>query len=40
MLYHLNAGAKRVIYYVPTKDDLDNMVVMGVNDEALKPEPS
>ena len=35
---HLAAGAKRVILTVPAKDDIDAMIVMGVNDEALKKE--
>jgi glyceraldehyde 3-phosphate dehydrogenase len=35
---HLAAGAKRVILTVPAKDDIDAMIVMGVNDDALKPE--
>ncbi len=35
---HLTAGAKKVILTVPPKEDVDAMVVMGVNDEMLKPE--
>jgi glyceraldehyde 3-phosphate dehydrogenase len=35
---HLTAGAKRVILTVPAKDDIDAMIVMGVNDAALKKE--
>jgi glyceraldehyde 3-phosphate dehydrogenase len=35
---HLDAGAKKVILTAPPKDKLDAMVVMGVNDEILKPE--
>ena len=35
---HLNAGAKKVILTVPAKDDIDYTVVLGVNDEGLKPE--
>jgi len=35
---HLTAGAKRVILTVPAKDDIDAMIVMGVNDGALKKE--
>ncbi len=35
---HLKAGAKRVILTVPAKDDIDYTVVLGVNDEGLKPE--
>jgi glyceraldehyde 3-phosphate dehydrogenase len=32
---HLEAGAKKVILTVPPKDEIDRMVVLGVNDEAL-----
>ncbi len=32
---HLNAGAKRVVLTVPAKDDIDETVVLGVNDEDL-----
>ena len=32
---HLTAGAKRVLVTVPTKDDLDSTVVLGVNDEVV-----
>ena len=35
---HLNAGAKKVILTVPAKDEIDYTLVMGVNDEGLKPE--
>lgn len=35
---HIDAGAKKVILTVPAKDKVDNMVVLGVNDETLKPE--
>jgi len=35
---HLTAGAKKVILTVPPKDELDAMIVLGVNDDALKPE--
>jgi len=35
---HLQAGAKRVILTVPSKDDIDCTVVLGVNDDELKPE--
>lgn len=35
---HLKAGAKRVILTVPAKDEIDYTVVLGVNDEGLKPE--
>jgi glyceraldehyde 3-phosphate dehydrogenase (phosphorylating) len=33
---HLAAGAKKVILTVPAKDEIDNMIVLGVNSEALK----
>ncbi|HSJ29758.1 MAG TPA: type I glyceraldehyde-3-phosphate dehydrogenase [Acidimicrobiia bacterium] len=33
--WHLDAGAKRVILTVPSKDEIDEMVVLGVNDEVL-----
>ena len=32
---HIDAGAKKVLLTVPPKDDVDRMVVMGVNDEEL-----
>lgn len=35
---HLTAGAKRVILTVPSKDEIDYTLVMGVNDEGLKAE--
>jgi len=35
---HLTAGARKVVLTVPAKDDIDAMVVLGVNDEILKPE--
>jgi glyceraldehyde 3-phosphate dehydrogenase len=35
---HLEAGAGRVILTVPPKDEIDYMVVLGVNESALKPE--
>jgi len=35
---HLEGGAKKVILTVPPKDDIDAMIVIGVNDAALKPE--
>src|SRR6056297_899243 len=35
---HLKNGAKKVILTVPAKDEIDAMVVLGVNDEALKSE--
>ena len=36
--YHINAGAKRVVLTVPSKDEIDYTVVLGVNDDGLKPE--
>ncbi|MGH2574829.1 MAG: type I glyceraldehyde-3-phosphate dehydrogenase [Ignavibacteria bacterium] len=35
---HLNAGAKKVVLTAPPKGELDAIVVLGVNDEVLKPE--
>jgi len=35
---HLTAGAKKVILTVPPKDEIDAMVVLGVNDGDLRPE--
>jgi len=35
---HIKAGAKRVILTVPSKDEIDYTVVLGVNEEGLKPE--
>jgi glyceraldehyde 3-phosphate dehydrogenase len=35
---HLKNGAKKVILTVPSKDAIDNTIVLGVNDDALKPE--
>ncbi len=35
---HIDAGAKRVILTVPSKDEIDYTVVIGVNEEGLKPE--
>ena len=33
---HLEAGAKKVILTVPSKDEIDNTIVLGVNEGALK----
>ncbi|MBP6977269.1 MAG: type I glyceraldehyde-3-phosphate dehydrogenase [Bacteroidales bacterium] len=33
---HLKNGAKKVILTVPAKDDIDRMIVLGVNDNDLK----
>lgn len=35
---HLQGGAKKVLLSVPPKDAIDAVVVMGVNDDTLKPE--
>jgi glyceraldehyde 3-phosphate dehydrogenase len=35
---HLEAGAGKVLLTVPAKDEIDATVVMGVNDDLLKPE--
>ena len=35
---HLKNGAKKVILTVPSKDKIDNMIVLGVNDDDLRPE--
>jgi glyceraldehyde 3-phosphate dehydrogenase len=35
---HLKNGAKKVILTVPAKDTIDAMIVVGVNDDQLKPE--
>jgi glyceraldehyde 3-phosphate dehydrogenase len=36
--FHLQAGARRVLVTVPTKDHLESTVVLGVNDHVLTPE--
>ncbi|MBN2441979.1 MAG: type I glyceraldehyde-3-phosphate dehydrogenase [Spirochaetales bacterium] len=36
--WHIEAGAKKVILTVPAKDSIDNTIVLGVNNETLKPE--
>jgi len=33
---HVKAGAKKVLLSAPAKDEMDNTVVMGVNDDTLK----
>ncbi|MFA6127777.1 MAG: type I glyceraldehyde-3-phosphate dehydrogenase [Bacteroidales bacterium] len=33
---HIKNGAKKVILTVPAKDEIDNMIVLGVNDGALR----
>ncbi len=35
---HLKNGARKVILTVPSKDEIDNMIVLGVNDDDLRPE--
>jgi len=35
---HLDAGARKVILTVPSKDEIDCTVVLGVNESDLKPE--
>ena len=35
---HLKAGASKVVLTVPSKDEIDAIVVLGVNDHDLKPE--
>ena len=35
---HLKNGAKKVILTVPAKDEIDNMIVLGVNDGELRDE--
>ncbi len=35
---HLKAGAKKVILSVPAQDEIDATIVLGVNDDMLKPE--
>ncbi|MBP8959948.1 MAG: type I glyceraldehyde-3-phosphate dehydrogenase [Bacteroidales bacterium] len=35
---HLKNGAKKVILTVPAKDEIDAMVIIGVNDKDIKPE--
>ncbi len=35
---HLDAGGKKCILTVPPKDALDNIVVLGVNDDTITPE--
>jgi glyceraldehyde 3-phosphate dehydrogenase len=35
---HLTGGAKKVLLTVPAKDEIDATIVLGVNDDQLKPE--
>ncbi len=37
-MMHVQAGAKKVLLSVPPKDEVDAIIVMGVNDDTLKPE--
>ncbi|MCF8371427.1 MAG: type I glyceraldehyde-3-phosphate dehydrogenase [Bacteroidales bacterium] len=34
---HLKNGAKKVILTVPSKDEIDNTIVLGVNDNEIRP---
>lgn len=36
-MLHVKAGAKKVLLTVPPKDAVDALIVMGVNDDTLKP---
>jgi len=36
-MLHIKAGAKKVLLTVPPKDAIDAVIVMGVNDDTLKP---
>jgi len=38
VMWHIEAGAKKVILTVPSKDKIDNTIVLGVNDDMLKAE--
>ena len=38
VLKHIEAGAKKVLLSVPPKDEVDAMIVLGVNNDELKPE--
>jgi len=38
IMKHIKAGAKKVILTVPAKDEIDNTIVLGVNNEELKAE--
>jgi len=35
-MLHVTAGAKKVLLTVPPKGDVDAMIVMGVNEDALQ----
>ncbi len=36
--WHIEAGARKVVLTVPAKNKVDKTIVLGVNDEMLKPE--
>ncbi|MBN2406304.1 MAG: type I glyceraldehyde-3-phosphate dehydrogenase [Elusimicrobia bacterium] len=38
IMKHVAAGAKKVLLSVPAKDEIDATVVLGVNDDTIKPE--
>ena len=38
VMWHIEAGAKKVILTVPSKDKIDKTIVLGVNDDMLKAE--
>ncbi|MCK4993745.1 MAG: type I glyceraldehyde-3-phosphate dehydrogenase [Candidatus Omnitrophica bacterium] len=38
VMWHVEAGAKKVVLTVPSKDKIDNTIVLGVNDNMLKAE--
>jgi len=38
VMWHVEAGAKKVILTVPSKDKADNTIVLGVNNDMLKKE--
>jgi len=38
LVKHLDGGAKKVVLTVPSKDEIDATIVLGVNDKDLKPE--
>jgi glyceraldehyde 3-phosphate dehydrogenase len=38
LMLHLAGGAEKVVLTVPAKDEIDATIVMGVNDNILKPE--
>jgi glyceraldehyde 3-phosphate dehydrogenase len=38
LMQHIDAGARKVLLTVPSKDEIDATIVLGVNDEALKAE--